>query len=78
MPLKEQTSARAKLLKLDVDEVLDVITETMLGIEFDKVYTKSRKIKYFVNRDEVSGFKISLEGKNKKDLFVSITKTLRI
>lgn len=77
MPLKPIILERAKKLELQVDDILDIVTETMLDITFDKVYSKKLKsIRYFINGLEVSGFKISLEGKNRKDLFIAISKTL--
>jgi len=77
MALREEILKRAEALQIVPEEVLDIVTQTFVGITFDKVfYKKDRLVKSFVNRQEVSGFNVSLEGKSKKDLLIVISKTV--
>jgi hypothetical protein len=53
-------------------EVIDHVTESILGIMFKKTFYADNTVRHFVNDVEVSAFTTTIIGKNKKELVVTI------
>ena len=53
-------------------EVIDHVTESILGIMFKKTFYADNTVKHFVNDQEVSAFTTTIIGKNKRELVVTI------